>query len=152
MSIYSKSRRRPCCIIYIYFYRSPPKIHKTHGNNLDDLFVGPRKPCLLSKSLNGYNILTSDRSSLFQFGEDGVAQPKSKSDNIPISNGDVQDGVNGTFSGCSTPSTISPGEFANAEDESMNRTNLLQDQMEAKRLIRIQSNDRAPVTNKLKEM
>ncbi|KAK6622927.1 hypothetical protein RUM43_008779 [Polyplax serrata] len=77
----------------------------------------------------------------YKYGE-SVNRSKVKTESIPVSNGDHQDSVNGSLSGRSTPSTISPGESFNNDDEIINRTVLLQDQLEAKRLIRLQSNDR----------
>ncbi|KAL0274087.1 UNVERIFIED_CONTAM: hypothetical protein PYX00_006603 [Menopon gallinae] len=84
-------------------------------------------------------------------GDDNASKIKSKSENIPITNGDLIDGVNGTSSCCSTPSTISPGELINNEDDSVSRNSILQDQIEAKRLMRIQANDRASSLSKGKE-
>ncbi|EEB19708.1 calponin homology domain containing protein, putative [Pediculus humanus corporis] len=87
---------------------------------------------------------------------DGVNKTKLKTESIPVSNnnnsnGDRLENINGSHSGCSTPSTISPGESFSNDDELINRTVLFQDQLEAKRLIRLQSNDRGLIVNKSKE-
>lgn len=82
---------------------------------------------------------------------ENVNKPKVKTESIPVTNGEHHENLNGSHSGCSTPSTISPGESFNNDDELINRNVLLNDQIEAKRLIRLQSNDRGLFVNRLKE-